>query len=436
MIQTFCSHTTLVDIEKLVPNPKNPNKHSEKQIALLAKIIKAQGWRSPIVVSKRSGFIVKGHARLEAARLLKLESVPVDYQDYENEATEYADLLADNRIAELAEPDNDEIAALIKELDGKIDLDLTGFDSDALEEILKKFENVSNEESIPELPKEAITQSGDLFILGNHRLLCGDSTKIEDVKRLMNGEKAILFATDPPYLVDYNGNNRPQKMGKDGGKDWSETYGVTWDEADSKANNDLYDRFIGVAIEHAILPNAAWYMWHASKRQKMVEESWEKHGAFVHQQIVWVKSRPLIARTWYMWRHEPCFFGWIKGNKPPRVQDLFEHSVWELEGIKQSERPDHPTPKPLECFLIPMQQHTKIGELCYEPFCGSGTQLIAAENVQRKCYAMEISPVYCDVIIKRWLNLGGEKKVLCERNSETEDVTDAYENIGSGTSAT
>jgi DNA modification methylase len=292
-------------------------------------------------------------------------------------------------------------------------MDLTGFDQESLDGILERLGGGPAEQEIPAPPAEAVTKPGDLYELGSHRLLCGDSTNAEHVKRLMNGERAILFATDPPYLVNYDGSNRPRPGGGDGGKNWSESYGNTWDEADSEGNSDLYDRFIKVAIEHAILPNAAWYCWHASKRQKMVEETWEKNGAFAHQQIVWVKSRPLIARTWYMWRHEPCFFGWVRGNKPPRVEDLFLHSVWEIEGLKGEERPDHPTPKPLECFMIPMRQHTHKGDLCYEPFAGSGSQIIAGEKLGRRVFGLEISPQYCDVIVRRWLNLGEGRKVLC-----------------------
>jgi DNA modification methylase len=155
-----------------------------------------------------------------------------------------------------------------------------------------------------------------------------------------------------------------------------------WDEADDARNNDLYDRFIKAAIAEAIDPHAAWYCWHASRRQRMVDDAWEKNGAFVHQQIIWAKpNRPILTRSWYLWAHEPCFMGWIKGNKPPRESSDYERSVWEIEGLNADERPDHPTPKPLECFAVPMRQHTKKDGLCYEPFSGSGSQLIAGEQL-------------------------------------------------------
>jgi DNA modification methylase len=416
-VAIYCAHTELVDIDKLVENPRNPNQHPEAQIALLAKIIRSQGFRNPVVVSKRSGFITKGHGRLAAARLLQMPGVPVDYQDYESEAAEWADMIADNRIAELAETDDDALKALLKELDGQIDLDLTGFDEDSLDDILDRLETTEDDtNTIPTPPVDPVTQPGDLYELGPHRLLCGDSTDPEHVKRLMNGERAILFATDPPYLVGYDGTNHPGTRPKTN-TDWSETYGPTWDEADLERNNDLYDRFIKVAIEYAIEPHAAWYCWHASRRQMMVEQAWEKNGAFVHQQIIWHKpNRPILTRSWYLWAHEPCFFGWVKGQKPPRADKEYLRSVWDIEGLNNDERPDHPTPKPLECFAIPMRQHTLRGELCYEPFSGSGSQLIAGEQLGRRVFGMEISPAYCDVIVNRWLALGEGRAAI--RNGE------------------
>ena len=421
-VPVFCAHTEMVEIEKLVPNPRNPNRHPEGQIKLLAKIIKGQGFRNPIVVSKRSGFVIKGHGRLDAARLLEMPSVPVDFQDYDSEAAEWADMLADNRISELAETDEEELKSLLKELDGKIDLDLTGFDEDSLDDILERLETKQEPSTVAPPSASPITKPGDLYELGGHRLLCGDSTNIDHVRRVMNGERAILFATDPPYLVGYDGTNHPGKRPKTN-TDWSETYGATWDEADDARNCDLYDRFIKAAIEAAIESNAAWYSWHASRRQRMVEEAWEKNGAFVHQQIIWAKpNRPILTRSWYLWAHEPCFFGWIKGNKPPRESSDYERSVWEIEGLNNNERPDHPTPKPLECFAIAMRQHTKKGGLCYEPFSGSGSQLIAGEQLGRRVYGLEISPAYCDVIVRRWMALGEGRRVI--RNGE--DVTGVF----------
>jgi DNA modification methylase len=227
----------------------------------------------------------------------------------------------------------------------------------------------------------------------------------------MDGLRAILFATDPPYLVDYDGMNHPGKAGKrkKKNKNWSDSYGpaFNWDAYD--ANPQLYEKFIAAAIAQAIDPHAAWYCWHASRRQVMVENAWTQHGAFVHQQIIWVKDRPILNRSWYTWQHEPCFFGWLKGNKPPRRSEDYPSTIWQVPTIAPGQNTEHPTSKPVELFAIPMGQHTRRGEVCYEPFCGSGTQLIAAQKLGRRCFAMEISPHYCDVIVRRWIAFIGDK---------------------------
>lgn len=283
--------------------------------------------------------MVKGHGRLDAARLLEMEAVPVDYQDYEHEAAEWADMVADNRIAELADTDQDALKELLAELEGEIDMDLTGFDGDAIADLLRGIETEEAAGEVPEPPANPITLPGNLYELGEHRLLCGDATNPEDLIRLMQGERAILFATDPPYLVGYDGCNHPNPDPK-ANKDWSDTYGKTWDEQEE--NSDLYDRFIAPAKAHAIAPNAAWYCWHASRRQKLLEEAWEKHGALVHQQIIWLKNTPILTRSWYFWNHEPCFFGWLKRQKPEKTAEGHLNSVWEISNIVHTERPDHP----------------------------------------------------------------------------------------------
>ena len=203
-IPIFCAHDELVAIERVIGNPRNPNTHPVSQIELLAKIISAQGWRAPITVSTRSGFVVRGHGRLAAARLLGAESVPVDFQDYVSEAAEYADLIADNRIAELATPDLPALADLLLELDtGDFDMDLTGFDASELERLMVGVagELPVVEDDVPDLPIEPVTNRGDLWLLGNHRLLCGDATNVGDVERLMDGTRADMVFTDTPWNV-------------------------------------------------------------------------------------------------------------------------------------------------------------------------------------------------------------------------------------------
>ena len=174
----------------------------------------------------------------------------------------------------------------------------------------------------------------------------------------------------------------------------------------------LYDAFVGVAVENAITENAAWYCWHASRKQGLLEAVWEKHGAFVHQQIIWAKDRPILTRSWYMWQHEPCFFGWMKGKKPKRIAADYPPTVWSFPTQAPGETTDHPTQKPVELFAIPIRQHTKKGDVCYEPFSGSGTQLVAAESLGRICYAMELSPPFVAVALERLSEMGLKPELL------------------------
>ena len=291
---------------------------------------------------------------------------------------------------------------------------LTGFEGEDLDRLLAALDEgdgVTGEDVIPEPPVNPVSRPGDLWLLGDHRLLCGDSTKADDVIRVMNGERAILFATDPPYLVDYDGTNHPSKQGwPDKNKNWGNSYGITWDDASQ--GPELYEGFIKAAIGNAILPNAAWYCWHASRRQAMVESVWEAFGAFVHQQIVWAKDRGILTRSYYLWQHEPCFFGWLKGNKPPRVSDDYPSTIWNIPTVKVGEKTDHPTSKPIEVFATPMRQHARPGEVCFEPFSGSGSQIIAGETTGRRVFAIEISPQYVDVAIKRWQSATGKQATL------------------------
>jgi ParB-like chromosome segregation protein Spo0J len=420
MIPAMASAIEVWPVDRLIPYAANARTHSDAQVDKVAASIKEFGFTSPILVDGQDG-IIAGHCRLMAARKLGLEQVPVIILDHLSDAQRRAYILADNKLALEAGWDNDILAAELDRLreDG-YDLEVIGFSDEELGGILDGMEEQEEgggdgvEEKIPEPPKNPVTRPGDLWILGEHRLLCGDSTKAEDVIRLMNGERAILFATDPPYLVDYTGGNHPPSRvnpatGKrrGGGKDWTDTYGKTWDDADQ--GPELYQGYMRQAIDHAISDHAAWYCWHASKRQAMVEAVWEEMGAFVHQTIIWNKNTSILSRTHYLWKHEPCFFGWMRGNRPPRLEGSDNcTTVWDMKGLAGDERPEHPTPKPLEAFGIPMRQHVEKGGLCYEPFSGGGSQIMAGEANHRRVYAMEISPVYVDVAVQRFIQATGK----------------------------
>ncbi len=399
-------------IDRLVPYEKNPRTHSAEQVIQIAASIAEFGFTNPVLVDTNAG-IIAGHGRLLAARKLGLAEVPVIVLDHLSETQKRAYIIADNKLAMNAGWDDDLLAAELAQLEQEgFDLELIGFSDREIEELLPMEPEPTPEpqmDNAAELQKKWGTERGQLWLIGKHRLLCGDSTNRDDVLRLMNGQRACLFATDPPYLVAYDGTNHPHKwndseeLKRRKNKDWSDKY----TDVDSPIEGEaLYDAFVKVAIEHAITDHAAWYCWHASKKQSLLEAVWEKNGAFVHQQIIWAKDRPVLTRCWYMWQHEPCFFGWIKGNKPKRVAEDYPPTVWSFPTQAPGETTDHPTQKPVELFAIPMRQHTKKGDICYEPFSGSGTQLVAAESLGRACYAMELSPPFVAVALERLSEMG------------------------------
>lgn len=403
-------------------NPRKQLKPGDKEFEKLRRSLEEFGCVEPLILNSRTGNLVGGHQRLSVLKTLGRSKVEVVMVDLTLEREKTLNIALNKIDGEWDEPLLAELLTEISELPD-FDLELTGFDTDEAADLLSRIldESLSDGNEDFDLESEldtsgpAITQLGDLIELGDHRLLCGDCTDKEQVARLMNGERAILFATDPPYLINYDGLNHPGKSlasERKKNKNWKKSYGITWDDAD--ANPDLYENFVRVAVDEAIHLKAAWYCWHASRRQAMVESVWNKFGAFVHQQIIWVKDRPILNRSWYTWQHEPCFFGWVKPNKPHRVANNYPSTTWEFPTIAAGKKTEHPTSKPLDLFRIPIQQHTRRGEICYEPFCGSGSQLIAAEQLDRRCFALEISPQYCDVIVRRWIRFIGESNAPCE----------------------
>jgi len=406
-------HIEMMPTERLVPYARNARTHSDQQIAQIAASMAEFGFVNPILIGD-DNVIIAGHGRLMAAQRLGMSEAPVIVLGHLTAAQRRALVIADNKIGENAGWDEAQLSAELNELlADDYDLSLVGFSDGELDKLLAFVPEGEGEEggggvppvTIPEPPRNPASRTGDLWILGDHRLLCGDSTSHQDVRRLMNGERAVLFATDPPYLVDYDGSNHPTRN-----KDWSASYGTTWD--DSSQGAELYDGFIAAAVAEAIAEDAAWYCWHASRRQAMLEACWEKAGAFVHQQIIWVKDRGVLTRSHYLWKHEPCFMGWRRPNRPPKVAEETLPSTWALPSFAKDDRPDHPTPKPLDAFGIPMRQHVARGGLCYEPFCGSGSQIMAGEANGRRVFAMEISPSYVDVAVERWQADTGREAIL------------------------
>ena len=393
-----------VPLDELHLDPANAREHGERNLETIRASLERFGQAEPLVVHSETGRVIGGNARLAAMR--ELGWTEADIVEIEaDEVTATALGIALNRTAELATWDEAALGRILESLQAEDALDGVGFTGEDLDDlILSLGEEVTVEEDeVPEVPETATSQPGDLWILGDHRLLCGDSTNLEDVLRVMDGEQAAIVSTDPPYLVDYTGE-RPN----DSGKDWSETYReIDIEDADG------FFRSVFQNVLEVLAPNAGIYCWHAHKRQGAISAIWEDLGILDHQQIVWVKPAPVFGRVFWHFQHEPCMMGWRKGSKPEHNGKHEFTSVWQIDYDGQDRRAaEHPTQKPLEIFARPLVKHTKKGDICFEPFSGSGSQIVAAEQLGRRCRAIEIEPVFVDLAIMRWEQLTGSHAVL------------------------
>ena len=470
-IPVFCTYDELLDIEKVVGNPRNPNKHPKKQVEMLAKIIKATGWRANITISRLSGFVVKGHGRLEAALKAGCEKVPVEYQNYTSEAEEYADLTADNRLAELSDMDNTMLADILAEIDtGEFPLDLTGYTEEDLDGIIGAIAGAddaepNDQDNEHDQPLPPMSKLGDLWILGPHRLICGDATDPATIERLMDGEKAAMVHTDPPYGVSYETQSGNFSMIKN----------------DDKTHDELFYKLLLPAFnnyrKHTI-EGAAFYIWHASSTRRDFEDAMTAAGLMENQYIIWVKNGISLGRADYQWAHEPCFYASKAGVSPNFYGDRAQHTVWRVttrqdgqmmtvlgsgivltdgtggklcitdkppkgkkmryvrmeEGkpidLFQEDRMQtvwevaretntlHPTQKPVEIPIRAIENSSQPGEIVLDFFGGSGSTLLGAELTGRRCFSTELDPVYCDVIISRYVTQTGNIGVTCIRDGK------------------
>jgi hypothetical protein len=332
-IPVFCAHDELVPIGKLVPNPGNPNTHPQRQVELLATIIKGQGWRKPITVSRRSGFVVTGHGRLEAARLLKASVVPVEYQQYATEAEEYADLMADNRIAELAEMNTSALADMLQSMDtGEMPLEMSGYTAEDLEELLNALGGVDDtenngEDTVPPPRNIPMTHAGDIWHLGQHRLICGDSTKPETLQALMGDELAQCVNTDPPYGISLDGGGghgqRQKNQIKENGM-------IANDEL---TDDDLMGKLLIPAFKNAVKyskPDAAFYIYHATDTRRDFEDAMTAAGLLEKQYLIWLKNNHNLSGTDYLRDFEPLFYAEKAGHTAKWCGDRSNNTCWKV----------------------------------------------------------------------------------------------------------
>jgi DNA modification methylase len=400
-------------IERPIPYARNARICPESAIAKVAASISEFGFRQPIVVDENN-VIICGHTRLLAAQRLGLDEVPVHVATGLSPEQVKAYRIMDNRSAAETFWDTELLPLELSELAGlEFDLGLTGFEPDELAAFLASpTEGLTDPDEVPETPEEPITKAGDLWLLGEHRLLCGDATNTEDVIRVMDGKRATLMATDPPYLVDYSGGSHPAteanggKAGADPDRHWD-------DYVDHESSVAFYVDFLKTALECALTEDAAIYQCFAVMRSEVVWQSWRAVGLLPHQVLIWKKTRSVLTHSHYMWDYEPFVYGWPQGHMPKSRPPADARTLWEVDSkIEDNPGSIHPTMKPVELVRRPIVYHTKPGGLIYEPFAGSGTALIAAEETGRVCYAIEQSAAFCDVCVARWQRFtGGQAEV-------------------------
>ena len=391
-----------LSINELKNYNANSRTHSKDQIELVINSIKEFGFTNPILIDEENT-IIAGHARLQAAKALKLKEVPVVVIDDLSEAQKRAYIIADNKTALESGWDFGILASEFEFLDSQgFDLALTAFSEDEIAEICATNdikESFCDEDEVPTSldGAETITKPGDLWLLGEHRLLCGDSTVATDAERLLDGNNPNLMVTDPPYGVKYEAGWRATA------KDSKPTER----EANSNLMNDdradWYDAYV-------LFPGAVAYVWHASSFTDVVMDGLRRAGFEVKQQIIWNKNVHALSRSDYHWKHEPCWYAVKKDGDRKWRGGRTQMTVWDVANVScEKDKTGHPTQKPVEIFTRSIDHHTVAGDSVYDPFSGSGTLCIACEKSGRKALMMELDPKYCDIIIARWEKFTGSK---------------------------
>jgi DNA modification methylase len=389
----FFNHS-VVKVDKLIPYVMNSRTHSEQQISQIASSIREFGFTNPILIDEDNN-VIAGHGRLMAAKKLDLQEVPAIVVTGLDERKRRALVIADNKLALNAGWDEEVLKNELTDLAADFG-DLMGFSDEELAALLgiEATEGLTDEDEVPELPEEPVTKLGDIWVLGNHRLMCGDSTSIDDVEKLTSGQKVDLLLTDPPYNVAYEGGT-----------------GLTIkndDMSDDKFRQFLRDAF--VSADSCMKQGASFYIWYADVETYNFSGAVKDTGWKLSQILIWKKSSLIMGRKDYHFIHEPCIYGWKEGAAHLWASDRKQTTVFEF--AKPKKNGEHPTMKPVELFEYQLLNNTKGGDIVLDSFGGSGTTLIAAEKNGRVAHLMELDPKYCDVIVKRWEEYTGKKAEL------------------------
>jgi DNA modification methylase len=394
-------------IEQVIPSPRNARTHSDAQVAEIAGSIQAFGFTNPILVGE-GGTLIAGHGRLAAARKLALQEVPVIALHGLSDIQQRQLMLADNRIALNAGWDLDMLRLELTDLKALgADLAMLGFSKGELAKALTpaSFNGQTDEDDVPPVCERVVTKTGDVWCLGDHRVICGDSTDLATVGKVMAEANPVLMVTDPPYGVNYD-------------PEWRHRAGVNSSQRTGKVTNDERADW---AEAWALFPGNIAYVWHGALHAATVAASLEREGFAIRAQIIWAKERLVIGRGDYHWQHEPCWYAVrAKGNW---TGDRKQTTLWSISSKDQDAETVHGTQKPVECMRRPIVNNTSPGDAVYEPFLGSGTTLIAAETVGRVCFAVELSPAYVDVAVRRWQAFTGRKAIRASDGRAFDDLS-------------
>ena len=402
----------LADVSELIPYVRNARTHSEAQVSQIAASIREFGFLSPILVAE-DNTILAGHGRLAAAQKLGLKKVPCVKENHLTETQKRAYIIADNKLSLNAGWDNELLAVELSELEGAdFNLDLLGFDEAELSSIFDADKDVSDDDFDveKELEEPCFSKTGDIWTLGRHRVICGDATKLETYKTLLENTKVNLVVTDPPYNVNYEGS--AGKIKND-------------NMEDDKFYQFLFNSFVN--MEQAMADDASIYVFHADTEGLNFRKAFQDAGFYLSGCCIWKKPSLVLGRSPYQWQHEPCLYGWKKKGKHKWYAGRKETSVWEFE--KPKKNADHPTMKPIALLAYPIKNSSMTNSLVLDPFAGSGSTLIACEQTGRICYAIELDEKYCDVIVKRYIEqIGNDKSVKVLRGGKEYSFTEVFTN--------